>query len=344
MSEGRSKIYFMKIAIVKLSALGDIIHAMVALQFIKRKYPDCQIDWIVEEGFKDILINNPDIDNIHTVNIKQAKHKKSFKLLFSEFKKLRKLPRYDLVIDLQGLIKSALVSRITPSDKTFGFDKNSLRESFAAKFYTDVCNIGYDENIIKRNAKVVSSALDIKISHDDILTKQSFLFANSQISLDLLSSTKANVVLIPGASFKSKVYPLERYAKITQELNANFIVLWGNESEKNMAQQIQKIAPAVQVADKLTLDELKVFIAKMDLVIGGDTGPTHMAWALNIPSITLFGSTPGYRNTFITNINQILESNSKVDPAKINKSDFSISDIEVNKVVLKARELLQFVC
>lgn len=333
----------MKIAIVKLSALGDIIHAMVALQFIKRHLPDSSIDWIVEEGFKDILINNPDIDNIHTINIKQAKQKKSFKLLFSEFKKLRKLPRYDLVIDLQGLIKSALVSRITPSDKTFGFDKNSLRESFAAWFYTDTYNIDYDENIIMRNIGLISSALDITISHDEILNKKLFLFSNSKILPSVISDNKPNIALIPGASFKSKIYPVEQYAQISQELNANFIVLWGNESEKNMAQQIQKIAPAVQIADKLTLDELKAFIEKMDLVIGGDTGPTHMAWALNIPSITLFGSTPGYRNTYTTNINQILESNSKVNPAKINKSDFSISEIEVNKVVLKAREFLQFV-
>ena len=266
-------------------------------------------------------------------------------MLFQEFKKLKKLPKYDVVIDAQGLIKSAIVARIIPSNKTFGFDKNSLRESFAAKFYTDVCSISYDENIIKRNATVISSALSIAISHNDILNKQSFLFSNSQISSDLLSDSKANIALIPGASFKSKIYPADQYAKIANELSsrANFIVFWGNQSEKNMAEQIQKISPVVHVADKLTLDGLKGFIAQLDLIIGGDTGPTHMAWALNIPSITLFGSTPGYRNTYITNINQILESNSKVNPAKINKSDFSISEIEVNKVVLKARELLQFV-
>ena len=333
MSEGRSKICFMRIAIVKLSALGDIIHAMVALQFIKRHLPDSSIDWIVEEGFKDILINNLDIDNIHTVNIKQAKQKKSFKLLFSELKKLRKLPKYDIVIDAQGLVKSALVSRIIPSNTTFGFDKNSLRESFATWFYTDTCKIGYDENIIMRNIGLISSALDITISHDEILNKKPYLFSNSQIPAGVISDSGANIALIPGASFKSKIYPVEQYAKITQELNANFIVLWGNESEKNMAQQIQKIAPAVQVADKLTLDELKVFIEKMDLVIGGDTGPTHMAWALNIPSITLFGATPGYRNTYTTNINHILESESKVNPYKIDKNDFSIQEIEVSDIV-----------
>jgi len=339
----RSKITFMKIAIVKLSALGDIIHAMVALQFIKQHLPNSTIDWVVEEGFKDILANSPDINEIHTVSIKKAKQQKSIKLLFNEIKKLRKLPRYDIVIDTQGLIKSAIVSRAIPSSQTFGFDKNSLRESFAAKFYTDVCGISYNENIIKRNVTVMSTALSINISHNDILNKQSFLFSNSQILSDLLTDSKANIALIPGASFKSKIYPVDQYAQIANELKsqANFIVLWGDESERNMAEQIQKNAPEVQIANKLTLDGLKGFIAQLDLVIGGDTGPTHMAWALNIPSITLFGSTPGYRNAYITDINRVIESESEVDPYKINKNDFSIKTIKVNDVVKITKELLK---
>jgi heptosyltransferase-1 len=72
----------MRIAIVKLSALGDIVHAMIVLQFIKRHLPNSTIDWVVEEGFKDVLISNPDINKIHTVSIKRAKLDKSFKLLF----------------------------------------------------------------------------------------------------------------------------------------------------------------------------------------------------------------------------------------------------------------------
>ncbi len=335
----------MRIAIVKLSALGDIIHAMVVLQFIKQNFPNSTVDWVVEQGFKDILTNNPDINEIHTVNIKQAKQQKSFKLLINEIKKLRKLPRYDMVIDAQGLIKSAIVSRAIPSDKTFGFDKNSLRESFAARFYTDTCNINYDENIIKRNTVVTSNALNIKISHDDILSKQSFLFSNGQISSDLFSDSKVNIALIPGASFDSKIYPVDQYAQIANELKsqANFIILWGNEAERIMAGQIQENAPEVQIANKLTLDELKSFIAQLDLVVGGDTGPTHMAWALNIPSITLFGSTPGYRNTYVTDINKILESKSKVDPFKIDKSDQSIKTIKVSGIIEKIKELLPLV-
>jgi len=331
----------MKIAIVKLSALGDIVHAMVVLQFIKKHLPDAKVDWVVEEGFKGILTHNPDIHQIHTVNLKKAKQQRSFKLLFKELRKLRALNKYDLVIDTQGLIKSAVVARVIPSAQTFGFDKASLRESFAAKFYSATCNIDYAENIIQRNAAVVASALNITISPDNILNKQPFLYFNSQISSTLISKTKSNIALIPGASFKSKIYPAEQYAQIVKELDANVIILWGNESERLMAEEIQQIAPQVRIANRLTLDELKALISQMHLVIGGDTGPTHMAWALNIPSITLFGSTPGYRNTCRTNINKIIESDSTVDPYKINKDDFSIESIKVYDIVKISKELLK---
>jgi heptosyltransferase-1 len=331
----------MKIAIVKLSALGDIIHAMVVLQFIKKNLPNATVDWIVEEGFKDILANNPDINTIHTTHIKKAKKNKSLILLFQEFKKLRKLPKYDIVIDTQGLIKSAIVARLIPSTKTFGFDKESLREDFAEKFYTNTCHISYSENIIKRNAFVVSSALGFGISHADIMNKELFLYSNPSNTVVSVEGCKPNIAFIPGASFKSKIYPVERYIQLASELDADIIVLWGSIEEKLMATQIQSGAANVTIANKLTLDELKVAIVKMDLVIGGDTGPTHMAWALNVPSITLFGSTPGYRNTYITDINRILESKSKVNPYKIDKNDLSIKDIRVNEIVKIAMMLIQ---
>jgi len=331
----------MKIAIVKLSALGDIIHAMVALQFIKQHLPNSTIDWIVEEGFKGVLENNPDINEIHTVNIKKAKKNKSIKLLFQEFGKLRRLPKYDVVIDAQGLIKSAIVARLIPSIKTFGFDKHSLREAFAAKFYTDTCHIDYSENIIKRNVFVISSALGFDILHANILDKRVFLYSSSEGMTTHAENHKPDIAFIPGASFKSKIYPVEKYTQLANELDANIIILWGNSEEKLMAEQIQSGSKNINISKRLTLDELKLVISKMNLVIGGDTGPTHMAWALNIPSITLFGSTPGYRNTYTTETNKIIESDSLVDPYKIDKNDLSIGNIEVSEITLKTKELLK---
>jgi len=134
---------------------------------------------------------------------------------------------------------------------------------------------------------------------------------------------------------------VKRYAQLIQQLDANIVILWGSEIENKMAEDIQEISPEVNISDRLTLNELKTFISRMNLVIGGDTGPTHMAWALNVPSITLFGSTPGYRNTFTTDINRILESESEVDPYKINKNDFSIKNIKVSDIVKMSKELLE---
>ncbi len=134
---------------------------------------------------------------------------------------------------------------------------------------------------------------------------------------------------------------MKRYAQLIQQLDANIVILWGSEIENKMAEDIQEISPEVNISDRLTLNELKTFISRMNLVIGGDTGPTHMAWALNVPSITLFGSTPGYRNTFTTDINRILESESEVDPYKINKNDFSIKNIKVSDIVKMSKELLE---
>ena len=108
-----------------------------------------------------------------------------------------------------------------------------------------------------------------------------------------------------------------------------------------MAEEIKDLSPNIHIVEKLSLDALISLITQVDLVIGSDTGPTHMAWALNIPSITLFGPTPGYRNTFTTNINKIIESQSKVNPSKINKNDYSISNINVGDVVKLAQQLLR---
>jgi len=124
----------MKIAIVKLSAMGDIIHAMVALQYIKKSNPTLQIDWIVEQGFTFVLEGNPHIDNILPVNLKAIK-KDKFKII-EQIKLVRTYAKnnYDLVIDAQGLMKSAMTAMLLGKNRA-GFSKNSIREGIASYFY-----------------------------------------------------------------------------------------------------------------------------------------------------------------------------------------------------------------
>ena len=133
---------------------------------------------------------------------------------------------------------------------------------------------------------------------------------------------------------------MEKFAKIVNLLDANYHIIWGNANEELLAKEIKKHAPDVRICAKLSIENLSFFISQLDLVIGPDTGPTHIAWALNIPSITIYGPTPGYRNTYETNINRIIESESKVNPKKINKSDYSIKNIDADKILKLANELL----
>ena len=166
----------MRIAIVKLSALGDIVNAMVVLQFIKKSNKEIIIDWVVDESFKELLDFHPQINNVHVINLKKAKKKKSFLTLFKDLGSLKKLSPYDLVIDMQGLIKSAIVSRLIPSLETVGYDKFSIREKAASMFYSKTYSYAYDRNIVERNISLISFALGIKITKEQIQNKTPFLY------------------------------------------------------------------------------------------------------------------------------------------------------------------------
>ena len=146
-------------------------------------------------------------------------------------------------------------------------------------------------------------------------------------------------MFVVGASWPSKIYSKEKFAKIVDKIEANCLITWGNEQERENAQYITNNSKA-KILPKLDLNSLKAIVSKVDLVIGNDTGPTHMAWALNIASITLFGNTPGYRNTYVTAINKIIESKSVVNPLKLNKNDFSINEIDEEEIIKMAKELL----
>lgn len=330
----------MRIAIVKLSALGDIVHAMVALQFIKQQRPDIEIDWVVEERFSGLLQHNPDISRILTVNLKSLK--KNIIGIIKETNKVRRYAEnnYDLVIDAQGLIKSALTAWLL-GKKTAGFDKNSIRESVASRFYDIKVASAYHENTIDRNVTALSTPLDIKISSQDIHEKKPFLFwqhANPKLDKYILKNRKA-IVLVIGSTWESRNYPAEKFVKIAEALGENCLVTWGNQDEKAKAEWMAKQCANITVLPKMDMNDLKSVIGRADLVIGNDTGPTHMAWALNRPSLTIFGPTPVSR-VYQTDINKVIKSHSTVNPYKLDKEDFSIRDIDEHTIIYQAKFLL----
>ncbi len=329
----------MKIAIVKLSALGDIVHAMVVLQYIKQAIPDSRIDWIVEESFTSVLEYNPHISNILPVRLKSLKKNKlSF---FKEFDKVKKYAKneYDIVIDMQGLLKSAIVSKILGA--SVGFDKNSIREKIASLFYGKSFFVPYAENIILRNMSLVSQSLSIDNKENSFIDKEAFLYFSKDAlekTASYLQKGQNTIVHILGSSWESKVYPKEKFVEIIDALDGNHLLVWGNSKEKQSARYIAKHTQA-QALPAMDLNELKALISKADLVIGGDSGPTHFAWALNRPSITVFGPTPSQRNVLQTDINKIVDCNKEINPLKFDKNNLCINSIDSKCVVKLAKEL-----
>jgi len=328
----------MKIAIVKLSAMGDIIHAMVALQYIKKANPALEIDWIVEKGFLSVLEGNPHIDRVLPVNLKAIKKDK--KQFFNQLNTVKNYANteYDLVIDAQGLLKSAIVAKLLGKNRA-GFSKTSIREGIASYFYSHKVDIAYDANTIDRNAKVMSEPLGIEITSQMIIDKDPFLYYEDDDVLHLLNDEKKNIVFIIGSTWPSRNYPKEKFAKLADALEENILIAWGSRTEKEDADWIAKQSKFVTVLPQINLNGLKAIIANSDLLIGNDTGPTHMAWGLNIPSITIFGPTPTNR-VYVTPINKVITSSSEVNHYKLNKNDFSIKEIAVEEIVKLSKGLL----
>lgn len=337
----------MKIAIIRLSALGDIIQSSIVLQFIKQKHPNSRVDWFVDERFKGILQAHPLINKLYALPLKDRK-------ILAVFKSLQKAKKndYDIVIDLQGLLKSAVIARMI-SANTYGYDRHSLKEKLASLFYTHTKRIAYSENIILRNLYLLGFALKSDFGKDEILAKKPCFVTDDAVKKALadkikFDNKKQNILIHTGSSAENKNYPKERLAILCQMLLARYKkaqiwLCWGNDKEKKVAKFILADAGLKQMAilPKLNLKELIALTELSTLVIGNDSGPTHLAFAMNKPSITIFGATPSYRNAYETPINKVIDSGKFIaDTKHIDKNDFCIQNVDEGQIFTYAKALL----
>lgn len=318
----------MRLGIIKLSALGDIVVAMSFLPILKEK--GYSIDWFVDQRFEEILQNSPYINTIYSLPLKQSLKNKNFKSLMHHLRHLQNLQPYDLLIDMQGLIKSAILGKFIPSKCFRGFGFSSCKESISAFFYQEKINIAYQENILKRNAKILSLE---NPNHN--LHPFGFTQAAQQKITSLLQTPYKKVLLLIEASRPQKMYPIDHLITLCQSLKDEsiaFFVLYYAYQQK--AQDLCSQSQAI-LLPKLNLDEVKALIANIDCVIGGDTGITHLAWAMNKPSITLYGNTPIERFRLKGEKNISLSGNAY---ANYKHNDFSIakiSPLEIKKHLLE---------
>ncbi|KNX46035.1 lipopolysaccharide heptosyltransferase I [Helicobacter pylori] len=336
----------MKIAIVRLSALGDIIVGAVFLVLIKECLPNAQIEWFVDERFSAILEHSPYIDKLHPIALKSVLTTFNPLKIFKLFKSLRAY-EYDIIIDMQGLVKSALITQMLKAPKKVGFDYASAREGLSAFFYSQKVSIAYNEPILKRNFTLLSQALNLpkeEISQGLSSRFKVFSYQDSpKINALNLNENKPKILFVLETSKTNKTYPTERFKELALALeNFQICLLWhADEDKANALYGALKDQRDVLLLPKLTLNEVKALLFKMDLIIGGDTGITHLAWALQKPSITLYGNTPMERFKLESPINVSLTGNSN---ANYHKKDFSIQNIEPKKIkecvlnILKEKE------
>ena len=316
----------LKIAIVKLSALGDIVHAAIVLQFIKKHCPNAHITWLVDARFASLLKDHPLIDELVILPLKES-FKKSYKII-------KTLGKFDKIIDLQGLFKSAVVAKLLGKE-IYGFSRESVKEKIAARLYRHKFKIDYNENIIVRNLSLVGYALNFSFDKSEILEKSSCFEICKKFKNE---SGKKRVLIAAFASEESKIY--DKFKDVIRLLDGCEIYLcYGSESEKARADAIISGTKA-KLLEKLSIKDMIDFIASCDLVIGNDSGLTHLAWAVNRPSITLFGNRPSHRNAYVTDKNLVVDMGKEIDARSIDKNDFCIREIYPETVANFAKRLL----
>ena len=323
----------------------------MVIQFIRKHIANAHISWFCDARFEQIARLLAGVDEVVALPLKDKKFLKSFEIL------RQKQGQFDIIIDLQGLLKSALVSRILGKN-IFGFDRFSTKEGLASIFYTHKYSCNYDKNIILRNLELCAFALNFSFDEKEILTKEPCFLKNSRISnensripnknskipnensripSDKTRIPNRKILIAPFASESSKCYAhFASVIKGAKEFAQCFLVA-GSEIEREKAAKLA--SSGATLLAPLDLAQILEFMDTCDLIIGNDSGITHLAWAQNCATITLFGNRSGARNAFATPKNLIIQATPKheIDAFHIDKSDFCINDIDPAQIIAKAK-------
>jgi len=292
-----------RVLIVKTSSMGDVIHTLPALTDAKKACPDIIFDWVVEEGFAEIPAWHPAVDRVIPVAIRRWRKNIWATMGSTEWKQFRNQLRkhhYDLVIDAQGLLKSAWLTRLVKAP-TAGYDKKSVRESLAAFFYQHKYSVSKELHAVERIRQLFAQALNYPVP-ESARTNGPLNAVRGTYGIDpqrFCSRTpeKANVVFLHGTTRDDKHYPEVYWQQLAVQLaDRGFRVrmVWGSEQEQARAKRIAAQVPTVEVLPRLNIQGVAGVLAQANAVVAVDTGLGHLTAALGIPAVSLYGPTlPG---------------------------------------------------
>lgn len=293
----------MKVLFVKLGAIGDIVHTLPALAAVRRALPSAAVDWVVETRSAEILRGNPMISRLIEVDTHSIRSSWSPERILSEIKRQAsdlRSGRYDIAIDLQGLLKSAAIAQISGAKRRVGFDKTNLREPAARLMYSDKVVVPRAINVIDKNLALVREALEIDAT--DVYEFPIATSAEHRLEAEAIAGRSARpfALLNPGGGWATKLWraaDFGRLAKrIREEVGIEPIIVTG-PGESHLADEARENAGGIEMIH--AEPSLKGFyeLAKRAAVyVGGDTGPTHIAVAAGAPVVGIFGPTEWWRN------------------------------------------------
>jgi len=277
-----------RILIVKPSSLGDIIHSLPLLKRIRDAIKDCSLHWIISRGLEEILEGHPMIDRLWIINKDEWKDIKKLGVTVEELKRLfrnLKEERYDLVIDLQGLLRSGIISKATGSALRIGFA--DAREG-ARYFYTHTVKTEKDIHAVDRYLRIADF---LGLKGDEVNFPFPPIGAHELKDLaDLVREDYA--IISPGARWLTKRWPPERFGQVASLLPLRTIVI-GSASEVSIADEVVRSSKgrAVSIAGKTGLKDLLSIIKGARFMLSNDSGPMHLAAALGVPVFAIFGPT-----------------------------------------------------
>jgi heptosyltransferase I len=339
-----------RLLVVRLSAMGDVLHALPAVAALRAALPSTMIGWVVEERWADLIRNafiksgreqRSLVDQVHTFRFQAWRHSMASRGTWQEIVRAVKQLRtccYDTAVDFQGAVRSSVVARLSNASTIYGFAEP--RENAASMFYTKPV-LAQGKHVIEQNLSLAAAVTRIPLQIPDISFRSS-----TAPCVDLVPvSGDKYVIMNPGAGWGAKRWPAERYGEVAKRLFyqlqlSTFINVGPGEEELMRAVQISSEGTARPVS--CSPSQLVEITRSARLFIGGDTGPMHLAAALHIPVVAIFGPTdPARTGPFGTRSIVLRNPNSRTNRSHHDTPDTGMLEIDTEQVVSAANQLLR---
>lgn len=278
----------MRVLLVKTSSLGDLIHTFPALSDARAALPQARFDWLVEEGFSEVPAWHPAVDEAIAIPLRRWRRGWRRAWRRGELRALRarlRLFEYDLVLDAQGLLKSALPARLARGPLA-GFDRHSARESVASWFYQRRYRVPRGQHAIERTRQLFALALGYPLPGSTVDYGLHFPAVHD--------AAIRRLVLLHGTTWPSKHWPEAYWAELAHRaVGQGFEVVlpWGDAEDRLRAERIIRAAGCGELLPQLDLTGLARTLAAASGAVGVDSGLAHLAAAVGLPAVTLYGAT-----------------------------------------------------